>query len=129
LIDLSLSKSEIIRSTLRKGTNIEGTLFRCYYKVFTDRASKEKIIFTISVPRRIKKAVDRNRIKRLVRESIRLSKSILENIITQPNQLLSLYIIYKINSFNLVRIPKYDKVNDDISSILETISQRLKRNG
>ncbi len=128
MIDLSRSKNEKIRNTPRKGTNVEGILFQCYYKILTETTSKEKIFFTINVPRKVKKAVDRNRIKRLVRESIRFIKPILENTITQPNQLLSLYIIYKTNSFNLEHMPKYDKIKDDITSILKTINQRMKRN-
>jgi ribonuclease P protein component len=61
----------------------------------TDLETNNPAKLAISVPRRkFKKAVDRNRVKRLIRESYRLNKNILyENLIRQ-NRKIDLIIIY-----------------------------------
>ncbi|HTB99128.1 MAG TPA: ribonuclease P protein component, partial [Ferruginibacter sp.] len=41
-----------------------------------------------------KKAVDRNRIKRLIRESYRLQKSVLEDLVKNKNKDLRIFFIY-----------------------------------
>ena len=52
----------------------------------------------ISVPkRRFKKAVDRNRIKRLIREAIRKNKYILEEAENKDSPQLALFLIYTSN--------------------------------
>lgn len=50
---------------------------------------------TISAPKRnFRRAHDRNRIKRLMRESIRLNKMILENQISKNQKKLILFMVY-----------------------------------
>jgi ribonuclease P protein component len=50
---------------------------------------------TVSAPKRnFKKAHDRNRIKRLLRESIRQNKLILESFLKTNNKQLALFMIY-----------------------------------
>lgn len=52
-----------------------------------------KIVF--SAPKRnFKKAVQRNRIKRICREAVRLNKSILESYLNQNNKQLALFLVY-----------------------------------
>jgi len=49
----------------------------------------------ISVPKRnFKKAVDRNRLKRLIREAVRKNKLILESFLIQENLKLSLMLVF-----------------------------------
>lgn len=51
---------------------------------------------TISVPKRsFRKAHERNRIKRLVRECVRKNKLLLEEVLTQNQQQLALFLIYR----------------------------------
>jgi ribonuclease P protein component len=58
---------------------------------------KENVPFqiTVSVPKRMfKKAHDRNRIKRLMRECIRKNKLILEPFLNENNKQVALFMIY-----------------------------------
>lgn len=51
---------------------------------------------TISVPKRsFRKAHERNRIKRLIRECVRKNKSLLEEVLMQNQQQLALFLIYR----------------------------------
>ena len=51
---------------------------------------------TISVPKRsFRKAHERNRIKRLVRECVRKNKLLLEEVLMQNQQQLALFLIYR----------------------------------
>lgn len=52
-----------------------------------------KIVF--SAPKRtFRKAVQRNRIKRICREAVRLNKSILETYLVENNKQLALFLVY-----------------------------------
>ena len=70
--------------------------------------------FTISA-KHFKKAVDRNRIKRLMREAYRLQKKPLEALLEERQQHLSLFIIYTVREIQ------------DQSLITEKMSQLLER--
>lgn len=59
---------------------------------FTDN-SPFKIVF--SAPKRtFKKAVQRNRIKRICKEAVRLNKSILESYLLENNIQIALFLVY-----------------------------------
>jgi len=65
-----------------------------HYKIFPGKSAAAFQI-TISAPKRnFKKAHDRNRIKRLLRETIRQNKLILESFLTDKDQTLALFLIY-----------------------------------
>ena len=60
-----------------------------------DLKTDTKFQIVISVPKRkFKRAVDRNRIKRLIREAVRKKKYILEEGLSTENQQLALFLIY-----------------------------------
>ena len=96
-----LTKAERINSKLtienifRKGQSV----FSHPYKlVFVDRINDDdsplvEILISVS-KKRFKKAVDRNAIKRLIRESYRTNKQILWNFCEQNNTKLSIVIVY-----------------------------------
>ncbi|MBS1496776.1 MAG: ribonuclease P protein component [Bacteroidetes bacterium] len=63
-----------------------------------------------------KKAVDRNRIKRLIRESWRLQKNTLQQQLQAGNKQLSVFILYTHKE-----LPEYTFVFEKISQVLERL--------
>jgi ribonuclease P protein component len=76
--------------------------------------------FTVS-SRHFKKAVDRNRIKRLMRESYRLQKNSLKNMLEVNQTNVALFFIYTGNE-----LPKYLNVFDKIGSALKRVEKILE---
>lgn len=74
------------------------TIFHFPYRLVWIENDREDCIpakIAISVPKKkFKKAVDRNRIKRLIRESYRLNKYVLFESLDQQNRKVDLIVIY-----------------------------------
>ena len=68
--------------------------------------------------RHFKKAVDRNRIKRLLREALRLQKNELEQILTINEKKLSLFIIYTGKE-----LPDYSLIFDSCTTIFKKLKK------
>jgi ribonuclease P protein component len=94
----SLGKSERLKSRkqidilFESGKKITHFPFRLLYLTESGKGAL-KAGFTVS-SKNFPRAVDRNRIKRLSRESYRLQKNELENSVIQRGLLLSLFFIY-----------------------------------
>ena len=80
--------------------------FKAFYSIQTSNLGSVK--YGVSVPKkRFKRAVDRNRIKRLVKEALRCNKSILNQEILEQKIEIHVFILFsgdKIPSYNLVEI-------------------------
>ena len=68
--------------------------------------------------RNFKKAVHRNRIKRLMRETYRLQKNELEQLLLQKNKRLVIFILYTGKE-----VPDYDLVNEKMNFILQKLQR------
>ena len=63
-----------------------------------------------------KKAVDRNRVKRLIRESYRLQKNELQEILKQKKQLLNLFFVYTGKT-----LPDFNTTKEKVDVILKRL--------
>jgi ribonuclease P protein component len=78
----------------------------------------------VAVPKKkIKAAPERNRIKRLMREAIRLNKSDLEKILETQEKQLALFLIYQ-DSEKI----SYSDVENKIVLLLKRLEKRLSEN-
>lgn len=68
--------------------------------------------------RNFKKAVHRNRIKRLMRETYRLQKNELEQLLLQKKKRLAIFILYTGKE-----VPDYDLVNEKMNLILQKLQR------
>jgi ribonuclease P protein component len=101
--------------------------FRIYYissKVLTIDHPPFTLQFGVGASsKNFKKAVDRNRIKRLTRESYRLQKSNLQNLLKEKNQQFHLFVIYTSKE-----LPEHKIVNEKIGLILLKLINIINEN-
>ena len=75
--------------------------------------------FTVN-KKNFKKAVDRNRVKRLMRESYRIQKNELKNMLIQSNKNLALFFIYTGKE-----LPDYTLIFEKTGNILSRIEKTV----
>lgn len=99
-----------------------GSFIISYLIIDKNKINKNKIL--ISVPKKnIKNAADRNRIKRLIRESYRLQKNIISKI-TSHNKNLAILLIYSSNKTNVTFQEIFDKINLILQSLKKTQNEK-----
>ncbi|HVE60497.1 MAG TPA: ribonuclease P protein component [Chitinophagaceae bacterium] len=85
--------------------------------------SKEKTFLKVGVSvskRHFKKAVDRNRIKRLMREAYRLQKLPLQNMLKDKGYSLQVFFIYTGKE-----LPEYLSIKEKIATVLMQLQQKV----
>jgi ribonuclease P protein component len=124
-----LPKAEILRGQkiyqrlVAEGTVLRSGSIQCSYLLYTGNIIR--VGFT--VPRkRVRRAVDRNRIKRLMRESYRHSKSILIDPPMQYQTAADVLFVYKGKSDQPLRILRLDPVRKDMRRCLEMLRERIE---
>ena len=119
-----LKKNEILReykliNDVKSSKNIIKTdLFNVKYIVIDKKDSaKTKCLFY--VPKKLfKRAVDRNKIRRRIKESYRLNK---DKINVNDDKTLVLSLLYKCEN-----IEKYDRINNDLLKIIDSLNLNVK---
>lgn len=104
-----LKSRKQIEQLFSNGKSFNSSSFRVYYLFSKPNTHDSKLTtqFGVGVSgKNFKKAVDRNRIKRLTREAYRLQKLGLQQKLKEKNLLLNIFFIYtdkELPDFNLVK--------------------------
>ncbi len=102
----------VIASIFEDGKQIKNYPFALRY-IQAKLNTSSSFQIAISVPKRsFKKATDRNRVKRIVREAVRKNKHIIEKVISNEEQQLALFLIYTAQ-----KEEPYQMLSDKIESI------------
>ena len=120
-----LKSRKLIDRLFREGKNFSVFPYRVYYvcgeQVFKDPGTDFPVAFGVGVgTRHFKKAVDRNRIKRLGRESYRLQKLPLYEALRQRNLQMAVFFLYTARE-----LPAYGQIYEKIGVILERLVREL----
>ena len=114
-----LKSRKLIDALFREGRHVSRFPYKLFY-LKTSLPEDTKIQVAFAVPKRnIKSAVQRNRVKRLLRENYRLNKHLIFNNIDGSFAFLILYMGKEVPDFNEVEagitsiFNKFLKVNED----------------
>jgi ribonuclease P protein component len=107
-----LKSRKTIEQLFKEGKSFSNFPFRVLWKVNEDRDAALQTGFAVS-SKHFKKAVDRNRIKRLMREAYRLQKNGLQDQLTQQKKKIAVFFIYVGNE-----LPEYDFIFEKTSHVL-----------
>lgn len=109
----------MIQKLFKDGKSFSNFPVRVIYLPVENQDSALKAGFTVST-KYFKNAVDRNRVKRLMRESYRLQKNNLVNKLIKNNQQLALFFIY-----TSADLPKYKEIFEKLGNNLERIERTI----
>jgi ribonuclease P protein component len=110
-----LKSRKIIQRLFKEGKSFAHFPFRIIYIPVENPETPLQAGFTVSA-RNFKRAVARNRIKRLMREAYRLQKNPLKEYLQENHKSLAVFFVYTGNE-----LPEYDLVLSKINSGLERL--------
>ena len=115
-----ITSKVLLQNIIGKGTTLFLYPLKCYALFFSVNDGKSVNQMAIAVPKRIfKKAVDRNRVKRIVREAYRLNnKQILLPLNTDKTRKIALLFV-----FVGKEMPDYRLIEKVMVDLLKKVSQ------
>ena len=113
-----LKSAKAIEQLFKEGRSFSAFPFRVLYlEAPASGLLNTNLQTAFSVSKKyFKKAVDRNRIKRLMREAWRLQKNVLANKINDNNKNVKVFIIYTGNE-----LPEYDLVFEKTATVIKRL--------
>jgi ribonuclease P protein component len=115
-----LKRRKIIEQLFSEGRAVTAFPIRLQYKMVDQLTAPLQAGFSVS-SRNFKRAVDRNRIKRLLREAYRLQKLPLEQALQTKEQQLALFLIYTGKELPVYALVK-EKVEIVLKKLLQTVN-------
>lgn len=113
-----LKSRKLLEQLFRQGQTIFVHPLKVYYRAADLPAGiRLQAGFGVS-SRTFKKAVDRNRIKRLMRESYRLQKSGLQAVIENSNARLAVFFLYTARE-----LPEFGLIKEKMETVLERLEK------
>jgi ribonuclease P protein component len=123
--DERLKSRKQIEQLFNEGKKITVGPFRVFYLfVNTTSIGHSSLSFGVGVSNRnFKKAVDRNKIKRLTREAWRLQKNSLKETVNAKNKHLNIFLIYTSKE-----LPGFELVKDKVAVALKKLEKLADEN-
>jgi len=119
-----LKSRKQIEQLFSEGKKFSVTPFRIFYlldSLLTTHNSQFAIQFGVAVStKNFKRAVDRNRVKRLTREAWRLQKNELAEELKKVGKQLNVFFVY-----NHKELPDFNTVKEKVAVALKKLSQKI----
>ncbi len=115
-----LKSKKLIEELFSNKTFVQNSVIRIYFKQVTlDCAYQAQ--FAFAVPKKLfQHATDRNRLKRLMRESVRLQKPMLTQILQENNKQVILLLSYHAKSLH-----HFQEVDEAVTKLLKKVINEL----
>ncbi len=114
-----LKSRKQIEQLFKEGKTFSVQPLRIYYTVQSTPAVTSPLQFGVAVgTRQFKHAVDRNRIKRLIREAYRLQKNEIQEQLKLKNKTLNVFFIYTGKE-----LPQYQLIYETVRIALQKLRQ------
>lgn len=131
----TLRKNEILRgrNTFSKvfssGNKMVDKYITCFYQLENSDTETNRVMVGFAVSKRIGKAVVRNRIKRLMRESYRLNKHILLDTPSPNNFIASIILMYGKNNPVQIKNVVFESVKQEVERLLSRLRTKILPKG
>ncbi len=117
-----LKSRKLIGRVFEQGMKMNQGSLRVHYILDkSDTVDKELQVGVTVSSKTFRKATDRNRIKRMLREAWRLQKNELRELVRSQGQLL-VFIIYTGKE-----MPAFDRISEEIRSVISHLGSRVKK--
>jgi ribonuclease P protein component len=114
-----LKSRKAIQAIFEEGKSVKEYPIFLFYQKATSEEIPMRIGFSVS-KRNFKSAVDRNRVKRLMREAYRLNKSSLVDVLKSESKYMNAMFVYSAN-----RILPLEEIEKRVIKILSKLEKRL----
>jgi len=122
--DERLKSRKQIEKLFAEGKSFVVNPFRIYFFVHEPSTMNHGLQFGVGVSNKnFKKAVDRNRIKRLTREVWRLQKNELKELVKTQSKQLNVFFIYTGKE-----LPDFTTVKDKVAVALKKLADKINEN-